>query len=66
MITHCYWEQVHAVTTGIFFYLYIGVIDCKFVTDIYHRGEDFNFEVISYPFPESNVHSMLGYKTFYS
>ena len=24
------------------------------------------FEVISYPFPQSNVHSMLGYSTYYS
>ena len=28
--------------------------------------DDFNFEVISYPFPQSNVHSMLGYSTYYS
>ena len=28
--------------------------------------DDFNFEVISYPFPQSNVHSMLGYFTYYS
>ena len=27
---------------------------------------DFNFKVISYPFPQSNVHSMLGYSTYYS
>ena len=28
--------------------------------------DDFNFEVISYPFPDSNIHSSLGYTTFYS
>ena len=28
--------------------------------------DDFNFEVISYPFPQSNVHSMLCYSTYYS
>ena len=28
--------------------------------------DDFNFEVISYPFPQSNVYSMLGYSTYYS
>ena len=28
--------------------------------------DDFNFEVISYPFPDSNIHSSLGYSTFYS
>ena len=47
-------------------YLYIFVVDGKLVTGIYHKVDDFNFEVISYPFPDSNVHSMLGYKTFYS
>ena len=46
--------------------LYIRVIDGKFVTGIYHKVDDFNFEVISYPFPDSNIHSSLGYSTFYS
>ena len=46
--------------------LYIRVIDGKFMTGIYHKVDDFNFDVISFPFPDSNVHSSLGYKTFYS
>ena len=46
--------------------LYIRIIDGKFVTGIYHKVDDFNFEVISYPFPDSNIHSSLGYSTFYS
>ena len=46
--------------------LYIRVIDDKFVTGIYHKVDDFNFEVISYPFWDSNIHSSLGYTTFYS
>ena len=46
--------------------LYIRVVDGKFVTGICHYVDDFNFEVISYPFPQSNIHSMLGYPTFYS
>ena len=44
----------------------ILVVDHKFITDIYHKVDDFNFEVISYPFPQCNVHSMLGYSTYYS
>ena len=28
--------------------------------------DDFNFEVINYPFPTSNIHSQVGYNTFYS
>ena len=46
--------------------LYIRVVDHKFITGIYHKVDDFNFEVISYPFPQSNVHSVLGYSTYYS
>ena len=46
--------------------LYIRVVDGKFVTGIYHKVDDFNFEVINYPFPQSNIYSMLGYITFYS
>ena len=49
-----------------FFNLYIRVVDHKFITGIYHKVDDFNFEVISYPFPQSNVHSMLGYSTYHS
>ena len=41
--------------------LYIRVVDHKFITGIYHKVDDFNFELIRYPFPQSNVHSMLGY-----
>ena len=46
--------------------LYIRFIDGEFVTGIYHKVDDFNFGVISYPFPDSNIHSSLGYSTFYS
>ena len=49
-----------------FLNLYIRVVDGKFVTGIYHKVDDCNFEVINYPFPQSNIHSMLGYTTFYS
>ena len=46
--------------------LYTRVIRGKLVTGIYHKADDFNFEVINYTFPQSNIHSMLGYTTFYS
>ena len=46
--------------------LYIPVIDDKFVTGIYHKVDAFNFKVISYPFPDSTIHSSLGYSTFFS
>ena len=37
----------------------------KFISGIYHKVVDFNFVVINYPFSQSNIHSMLGYR-FYS
>ena len=45
---------------------HICVVDPKFITGIYHKVDDFNFEVISYRFPQSNVHSMLGYSIYHS
>ena len=46
--------------------LYIRVVDGKFATGIYHKIDDFNFEVLNYHFPQSNIHSILDYTTFYS
>ena len=42
--------------------LYIRFIYDKFVTNIFDKVDDFNFEVFSYPFTDSNVHSAIGYK----
>ena len=33
---------------------------------IYHKVDDFNFDVISFPFPDSNISLNIGYNTFYS
>ena len=46
--------------------LLIRIHNKKFVVGIYHKVDDFNFEVISFPFPSSNIHSQLGYNSFYS
>ena len=46
--------------------IHICAIDDKFVIGIYHKVDDFNFEVIMYPFPRSIIDSMLGYTTFSS
>ena len=45
---------------------YIRVIDDKIVTVIYYQVDDINFDVFSYPFPQSNIHSILGCSTFHS
>ena len=46
--------------------LSVRVYADKFVMGIYHKVDDFNFEVINFPFPESNIHSKIGYNSFYS
>ena len=46
--------------------LLIRVYNKKFIIGIYHKVDDFNFEVINFPFPTSNIHSQVGYNTFYS
>ena len=44
----------------------ITVKNNKFITKIYHKVDLFNFEVISYPFPDSNIPCHVGYNTFLS
>ena len=46
--------------------LNIRIFGGKFIVGIYHKVDDFDFEVISFPFPESNIHSKVGYNCFYS
>ena len=46
--------------------LNIRIFAEKFIVGIYHKVDDFDFEVISFPFPESNIHSKVGYNCFYS
>ena len=46
--------------------LNIRIVNRNFVIGIYHKVDDFNFEVINFPFPSSNIHSQVGYNTFYS
>ena len=33
---------------------------------MYNKTDDFDFEVISFPFPESNIHSNITYFPFFS
>ena len=67
MRAYCCSKVVHAVTNRTPSWIFIyRVVDGKFVTGIYQEVDDFNFEVINYPFPQSNIHSMSGYTTFYS
>ena len=46
--------------------LNIRIFADRFIVGIYHKVDDFDFEVISFPFPESNIHSKVGYNCFYS
>ena len=52
--------------TDTFLDLLIRVHNKKFVIGIYHKVDDFSFEVINFPFPDSNIHSETGYNCFYS
>ena len=38
----------------------------NFNTKIYHKVDDFNFDVISFPFPTSNISDYITYNSFYS
>ena len=44
----------------------VKIIDNKFVTKVYHKVDKFNFKVVSFPFPDSNIHSKILSNTFYS
>ena len=45
--------------------LSIRIHSKRFIMGIYHKVDDFNFEVINFPFPDSNIHSRIGYNAFY-
>ena len=38
----------------------------NFSTKIYHKVDDFDFEVVSFPFPNSNISDRITYNSFYS
>ena len=44
----------------------VKIIDNKFVTKVYHKVDKFNFKVVSFPFPDSNIHSKILSNTFFS
>ena len=44
----------------------ISVLDNKFIFKIFHKVDLFNFEVISFPYLESNVPSQICHNTFFS
>ena len=50
----------------IFLDLDISVHNDCFIIKIYHKIDDFNFEVVNFPFPDSNISNKVGYNTFLS
>ena len=44
----------------------ITIEENRFITKIYHKVNDFDFEVVSFPFPTSNMSGHITYKSFYS
>ena len=50
----------------VFLDLDIQVLNDKFCMKVYHKIDDFKFDVVNYPFPDSNIAESIGYKTFLS
>ena len=44
----------------------ITIEENRFITKIYHKVEDFDLEVVSFPFPTSNMSDNITYNSFYS
>ena len=46
--------------------LAVCIENSNFNTKIYHKVDDFDFEVVSFPFPSSNISDFITYNSFYS
>ena len=44
----------------------INIDEGRFVTKIYHKVDDFDFDVVTFPFPTSNISDFITYNSFYS
>ena len=44
----------------------ITIDENRFITKIYDNVDDYNFEVVSFPFPTSNMSDSIAYNSFYS
>ena len=44
----------------------IHINDGRYVTKVYHKVDDFDFEVVSFPFPTSSISDHITYNSFYS
>ena len=44
----------------------IKIEEGRLIKKIYHKVDDFNFDVVSFPFPTSNVSDFITYNAFYS
>ena len=55
-----------SITHDAFLDLYISVENEKFLIIIYNKTDYFSFEIASFSYADSNIHSQIGYNTFYS
>ena len=44
----------------------VNIYSHKVTTKMYNKVDDFNFEVVSFTFPHSNISINVGYNLFYS
>ena len=55
-----------SVDKDTFLDLDITLEENRFITKIYNKVDDFDFEVVSFPFPTSNMSDHITYNSFYS
>ena len=56
--------ETAAFSSYLDYYLYID--NGKFTTRLYDKGVDFNFPIVSFPFPSSNIPSAAAYGVYVS
>ena len=44
----------------------ITIEENRFITKIYHKVDDFDFEEVNFPFPTNNMSDHITYNSFYS
>ena len=49
-----------------YLYIAVNIYSHKVTTKMYNKVDDFNFEVVSFTFPHSNISINIGYNLFYS
>ena len=57
--------DVQKGTKTLFLDLDITIDENRFITKLCQKVDDFDFEIVSFPFPTSNMSDHINYKSFY-